>query len=89
MSYGGKGGRSEEESGGAERATESKYEKMYEDELDPFKEFDSRELAFFFRTPAAGVSRLLKRVTRMLTFGWLLGLLFNALMAVRYVFQRS
>lgn len=50
MSYGGKGGRSEEEGGGgggAERATESKYEQMYENELDPFKEFDSRELAFF------------------------------------------
>lgn len=51
MSYGGKGGRSEEESGGsgsAERATEGKYEQMYENELDPFKEFDSRELAFLF-----------------------------------------
>lgn len=50
MSYGGKIGRSGEESGaggGAERATETKYEQMYENELDPFKEFDSRELVFF------------------------------------------
>ena len=53
MSYGGKGGRFEEEGGGsgsAERATEGKYEQLYENELDPFKEFDSRELAFLFLT---------------------------------------
>ena len=62
MSYGGKGGRSEEESGGAERATESKYEKMYEDELDPFKEFDSRELAFFFRTDDCAICQVNRQV---------------------------
>lgn len=42
MSYGSKGGgglKGEE----AERITESKYERIYEDGLDPFKEFDSRE----------------------------------------------
>ncbi|CAM9291027.1 unnamed protein product [Laminaria digitata] len=62
MSYGGKGGRSEEESGGgsggAERATESKYEQMYENELDPFKEFDSRKLAFYFLTRSVNDSRI-------------------------------
>lgn len=55
MSYGGKSGRSVEESGGgAERATETKYEQMYENELDPFKEFDSRELAFFLSDTVGG-----------------------------------
>lgn len=50
MSYGGKG--QGMEGGGlgggvgdsaAERSTESKYSKLYEEDLDPFREFDSRE----------------------------------------------
>lgn len=44
MAYGERGAGSDRgwgESTAAERATESKYEKIYEDELDPFKEFDS------------------------------------------------
>lgn len=46
MSYGGKGGGVSLEDGGgghAERDTEKKYEMLYEADLDPFKEFDSRE----------------------------------------------
>lgn len=47
MSYGERGFSSEAGWGGstaAERATERKYEKLYEDGIDPFKEFDSRKL---------------------------------------------
>lgn len=44
MSYGGKGGGGLGDGGGdGERDTESKYERLYEADLDPFKEFDSRE----------------------------------------------
>lgn len=43
MSYGGKGGGLEGGGGDGERETESKYEGLYEADLDPFKEFDSRE----------------------------------------------
>ncbi|CAM9923058.1 unnamed protein product, partial [Ectocarpus sp. 4 AP-2014] len=45
MSYGGKGGGggSEDAGGDGERETESKYERLYEADLDPFKEFDSRK----------------------------------------------
>lgn len=51
MSYGGKGGGGSVEDGNAggggdaERDTEKKYEMLYEAELDPFKEFDSRKSA--------------------------------------------
>lgn len=48
MSYGGKGGGLDGGGGDAERATEAKYEKLYEDDLDPFKEFDSRK----YRVPS-------------------------------------
>lgn len=43
MSYGGKGGRLDDGGGDGEGDTESKYERLYEEDLDPFKEFDSRE----------------------------------------------
>ncbi|CAN0188592.1 unnamed protein product, partial [Ectocarpus sp. 8 AP-2014] len=49
MSYGGKGGGGggggglEDAGGDGERETESKYERLYEADLDPFKEFDSQE----------------------------------------------
>lgn len=45
MSYSGKGGGGLNDGGGgdAEQDTESKYERLYEEDLDPFKEFDSRE----------------------------------------------
>lgn len=45
MSYGGKGGGGglEDAGGDGERETESKYERLYEADLDPFKEFDSRK----------------------------------------------
>lgn len=52
MSYGGKDKRGASEveysKGGSrdrevERSTESKYDRLYEDELDPFKEFDCRK----------------------------------------------
>lgn len=49
MSYGGKGGGLDDGGGDGERGTESKYEKLYEADLDPFKEFDFREcLVCFF-----------------------------------------
>lgn len=44
MSYGGKGGGVEGGGADGEWETESKYEKLYEADLDPFKEFDSRKL---------------------------------------------
>ncbi|CAM9488014.1 unnamed protein product [Ectocarpus sp. 12 AP-2014] len=45
MSYGGKGGGGglEDAGGDGERETEGKYERLYEADLDPFKEFDSQE----------------------------------------------
>eukprot|EP00903_Cladosiphon_okamuranus_P006725 g6562.t1 len=43
MTYGGKGGGLNDGGGDAERDTESKYERLYEEDLDPFKEFDSQE----------------------------------------------
>ncbi|CAM9495794.1 unnamed protein product [Ectocarpus sp. 6 AP-2014] len=47
MSYGGKGGGGggglEDAGGDGERETERKYERLYEADLDPFKEFDSQE----------------------------------------------
>ena len=45
MSYGSKGCDDPTFSGGegADGATERKYKRLYEDGLDPFREFDSRE----------------------------------------------
>lgn len=43
MSYGGKGSDDPDVSSEASRGTERKYERLYEDGLDPFREFDSRE----------------------------------------------
>lgn len=52
MSYGGKGGGLEGAGGDGEQETESKYREVYEADLDPFKEFDSRKctaaFVFFF-----------------------------------------
>ena len=54
MSYGGKAGGLGDGGGGGggggERDTESKYEQLYEADLDPFKEFDSRECFTCMRT---------------------------------------
>lgn len=44
MNYGDKGSGSDGAAGtAAEQLTESKYRQLYEEDMDPFKEFDSRK----------------------------------------------
>lgn len=50
MSYGGKGGDDPDVSSEANRRTERKYERLYEDGLDPFREFDSRKWRIYSGT---------------------------------------
>lgn len=61
MSYGGKGGGGgglEDPGGDGERETESKYERLYEAGLDPFKEFDSRKSCVHVYIHVEPISRL-------------------------------